>query len=162
MTNFEETIEGAKDQFMNARAGLHRALASTPDDRLNWSPSPTARTPLEIAAHAADAIRNLHGMMEGRPFTAPTTAEADAGFRRWESRFETREEVVALIDEIGDAYLRFLDTVTPDQIDKMVHLPFTLGSAPLRLVITFPPMHTQSHIAQIDYIQTIYGDHVWH
>lgn len=162
MTNFEETIEGAKDQFMHACSGLLRALESTPDDRLNWSPSATARTPLQIAAHAADAVRNLHGMMEGRTFDVPTTAEADAGFRKWESQFQTREEVVALIDEIGDGYLKFLDTITPDQLSNMVRLPFTLGSAPLSLVITFPPMHTQTHIAQIDYIQTIYGDQIWH
>ena len=28
--------------------------------------------------------------------------------------------------------------------------------------ITFPAYHTHGHVAQMDYIQTIYGDQDWH
>ena len=44
----------------------------------------------------------------------------------------------------------------------MVDMPFGLEPMPVAVVITFPTFHTRSHIPQIEYIQTIYGDRDWH
>ena len=41
-------------------------------------------------------------------------------------------------------------------------LPFGLGQAPLGYFMTMGAAHTQGHIPQIEYIQTLYGDHDWH
>ena len=57
------TIQEAKQVFEMAVERIRRILASTPDERLHWSPSPTARTPLAQVVHAANSIRNIHAAM---------------------------------------------------------------------------------------------------
>jgi hypothetical protein len=157
-----EAIEEGKASFLRAKDRLVRALANTPDDRLNWSPSPSARSPLHVAAHSADAIRNIHNMLDGRPFPVPTSDEADVGFREWEKQFTTREQVTALLDEVSDAYVAWLDALGPSRLDDRCQLPFGLGFAPLRMVLSAQAAHLDSHTPQIEYIQTIYGDRDWH
>ncbi len=155
-------IHQAKTDFLRAKERLARVLANTADDKLNWSPSSTARTPLHQAAHAADALRNIHNFLDGRPFEVGSPAEADKGFRQWERQFSTREAVVDLLETNSAAYLSWLDTLSPNRLDSMIELPFGLGPAPLRVALTFPPAHTNDHAAQIEYIQTCYGDQDWH
>ena len=53
MNTQQEIIEHAKTDFLQAKERLCQALAATPDDRLNWAPSATARTPIQQTAHAA-------------------------------------------------------------------------------------------------------------
>ncbi len=61
----EDVISKTKADFVRAKEDLARAFATTPEDRINWSPSPTARTPVQIVAHAAEAIRNIHNFLNG-------------------------------------------------------------------------------------------------
>jgi len=162
MTSLQETIEYAKGEFLQAKERLLAGLATTPDDRINWAPSPTARTPVQLVAHAAWAVRSINETLDGRTFQAPSVAEADRSFRDWEQQFTTRDEVLALLDQNGAAYLAWLDTLTPERLEASVEMPFNLGPAPLSLALTFVPAHTRYHVAQLDYLQTIYGDHDWH
>ena len=155
-------IERAKADFLQARAGLLHALSNTPDERLDWSPSPMARSPLHLVAHAAESLGHIRGNLEGRTFAVPTTAEADRGFRENEARFATRESVLGALHEQSDALVAFLDGLDPDRLGEAVASPFGMGPAPMELAITFPALHTRWHHAQLDYLQTIYGDHEWH
>jgi hypothetical protein len=157
-----EAIERAKAEFLGAKGRLMHALATTPDERLNWSPSPTARTPIQQVAHAAIAIKNLNDTLDGRTFPVPVGNVADAGFRQEERAFTTREEVIDLLEGHSAAYVAWLDGLTPDRLDSMVTLPFGPGQLPMRECLAFPPMHTVVHAGQIQYIQTIYGDRDWH
>jgi len=160
--NLRLLIDTNRVEFTGARDVMAHALATTPDDRINWSPSPTARTPVQQVAHAAAAVAHLTATLDGRRFAVPTPAEADLGFRAWERQFTTREEVLSLLARNGDAFLAWLDALTPDRLESSVALPFDLGRVPVRVGIAFPALHTRVHAAQIDYIQTIYGDHDWH
>lgn len=155
-------IESAKGEFLQAKAGLLHALANTPDDRLNWSPSPTARSPLHQVVHSANSIGHIHGFLDGRPFEAPTPKEADRGFREAEKPFTRRDEVVSLFESKSDAFVAWLDALDPENLTRMVTTPFGMGEVPTQIAITFPAMHTRWHQAQLEYIQTIYGDLDWH
>lgn len=64
----EETITQAKAEFLRAKEQLLSSLATTPDDKLNWSPATSARTPLHLAAHAASAVSGIVRMLNGEPF----------------------------------------------------------------------------------------------
>jgi len=141
---------------------LAHALATTPDDRLNWAPSATARTPIQLVAHSASAVKAIHSMLAGNTVEFGNPVEADRGFREWERRFDTREQVLRLLEESSAAYIAWLDTLTPDHLQDTATLPFGLGTAPVAIGLTFAPNHLLVHKAQIDYIQTIYGDHDWH
>lgn len=161
--NFQtQAIERAKADFARAKQQLLTAFASTPDDRLSWSPSPTARTPLQVAAHAASALKSIHEMLDGRPFGANTTANADQSFREHDEQFSSREQVLHLLEENSAAYERWLAALSPEALEGTIELPFGSGRACLAEALTFAPGHTNYHTAQINYIQTVYGDHVWH
>jgi len=158
----ENTIEQAKASLQQAKGRLIHVLAMTPDDRINWSPSPTSRTPIQVVVHAAEAVKNIKEMMNGNPFTVPNTTEADKGFREAEKAFSTREEVLGLFEKHCAEYEEFLNRLDSSQLDSMITLPFGMGQAPIGMALTFIPMHTNNHVAQIEYIQTIYGDLDWH
>lgn len=158
----KDRIESAKNEFLQAKGGLLHALSTTPDERLNWAPFPTARSPLHQAAHAAHSISHIHGFLDGRTFDVPTPAEADRGFREWEQAFTRRDEVVSLLESNADAFVAWLDGLDPERLSTMVTTPFGMGSVPMEIAITFPTLHTRWHHAQLDYIQTAYGDRDWH
>ena len=129
---------------------------------MNWSPAPTARTPVQIVAHSAMAVKYIHQQMDGIPFHHKTTAEADAAFREWEQHFDSREQVIGFLDEVSENYLASLDGLTPERLETMAELPFGLSAMPVEAWLKAAPDHIRSHIPQLEYLQTIYGDRDWH
>lgn len=156
------SIEQAKQNFLHAIARMKTAIRTIPDDKVNWSPTPTARSPIAVVAHAAAAIHALHETFDGRTFSIPTPAQADIHFLEYERQFSTREQVLDLLEANADALVAWFDQLQPDRLTAPVTLPFGMGEVPLELAITFPTHHTNDHSAQLDYIQTILGDRVWH
>ena len=155
------TIQEAKQVFEMAVERIQRILASTPDERLHWSPSPTARTPLAQVVHAANSIRHIHAAMMGKRYETPTREEADAEFLALEKSVTRREEALEMLRENSAAYLQWLDQLSPDRLADPVPLPFDLGEAPLEFMLMMPAWHTNDHAAQMDYIQTCYGNRTW-
>ena len=98
--------------------------------------------------------------MAGKPFPFASMAEMDATFRAEEETVKTKEQALALLEETSDAYLKWLDTVTPEQIASTVQFP--MGVMPMAVAITFAADHMRSNAAQLDYLQTIVGDLDWH
>ena len=159
---------------------LEHVLACTPDERLNWSPSSTARTPLEVAAHIAMSVTGIQLMLEEKPrlmgefgkgaeaavvltgkpgeiaYPFETVADIDVAFRAEEKKFKTREAVMELMNSVIAEFKRWLDTLTPEQFDSILMTAF--GPVPMSFGITLVAMHSGIHISQIEYIQTIYGD----
>lgn len=158
----KQAVETAKGQMQFAKQRLEKALSNVPDDRLNWSPSPTARSPLQVAAHAAYAVTNIQSQMSGTPYHYPKTGEADDHFREMEQGFTSREQVTEYLNECCDGYVAWLDALTPDRWAGEWQLPFGLGTMPVSMALDIPAMHMEGHTAQIEYIQTIYGDRDWH
>ncbi len=140
---------------------LLRDLAKTSDDRLNWSPTPTARTPLQLVAHCAFSLGFIHAMLNGTPYPAKTTAEADAEFLEMEREVTTREQALSLWESRFHQYVSFLRSLQPDQMDTLVILPFEMGALPMHFMAGMGAIHTREHIAQLEYLQTIYGDREW-
>ena len=157
----ENSINQAKEEYLRAKGRMTHALVTTPDDKINWSPSSTARTPIQLVAHCANATSGIVGMLGGKPFPFASLAELDAAMRAEEKKFTTREQVLERLEQTSAEYLAWLDAVTPEQFVSTVHL--SLGpTVPMAAALTFPERHLSSHISQIDYIQTIYGDLDWY
>ncbi|BDI32158.1 hypothetical protein CCAX7_42090 [Capsulimonas corticalis] len=140
---------------------LLRNLAKIPDDRLNWSPAPTARTPLQLVAHCAFSLGFIHTMLNGTPYPAKTTALADAEFLEMEREITTREQALSLWENRFHQYLSFLISLQPDQMDTLVRLPFAMGELPMHFMAGIGAVHTREHVAQLEHLQTIYGDREW-
>ena len=100
-------------------------------------------------------------MLDGHPFGVKNVAEADKGFREWERQFNSRAQVLKLLEDNSANYVAWLDALTPDRLGTIIELPFGLGSAPIAVGLSFPPAHTQGHASQMQYMQTIYGDQDW-
>jgi hypothetical protein len=157
-----ETINQAKEDFLRAKARLARTLETTPDERINWSPSPTARTPIQQVAHAAASVKSMHEMWDGRPFGIKTTEEADRFFRENERKFTTRDQVLEFLEKNSADYIAWLESLPPERLEQLVEAPFGLGQVSVAMGLSFMPQHVLWHVAQMEYIQTVYGDHDWH
>lgn len=157
-----ETIQRAKQEFERSRDRMMGLLKDTPDDKLNWAPSPTARTPLAIVAHAAMSLHNITEMLKGRPFGATTNALADVGFRQEEGQFKSRAQVVELFEKNSAEYVSWIDGLAEEGLGEPITFPFGLGTGTVLDGLSAAARHTEAHIAQLEYVQTIYGDHDWH
>ena len=62
----DSTISGFAANMIRPKDQMSKVLPTTPDDRINWSPSPSSMTPIQIVAHAAGSIKKAmrHGMAE--------------------------------------------------------------------------------------------------
>ena len=152
--------EPVKAEFQRAIGRLLTNLDGTPEDKLNWSPSPTARTPLEVAHHCGFVISALHGALSGTQAMPPlSTQEMDSYNREDEKTHGAKAEVVKGVEEKSAAFIAYLESLSEEDLTSTWHSPF--GDFPVSLGITFPAFHTAGHIAQLEYIQTIWGDRVW-
>lgn len=156
LTQTKLSVDEAKAEFTRATDRLKKAYAATPDDKINWSPSPTARTATEIAAHSAMSIKGMQGWFAGEPFPFESTKALDDYCRAEESKFKTREQVLSLLEENSANFHAFLDSLSQEKLASTFDTQ--MGSFPMTSAITFPADHIRSHAAQIDYIQTIHGD----
>lgn len=153
-------IEEAKAELMRAKQRLAGALTSTPDDKKNWSPSATSRTPVQITAHAALSTPAIQELIEGKPFRYGSMQEMVVAVREYDKPFTSAEEVLALLDQNCSAYAKWLDTVTPEALAGTVQMPF--GEMPMQVAVTIAADHMRGHAAQIEYLQTVYGDTALH
>jgi hypothetical protein len=157
-----EAIQQCRSGFLQAKDQLLSIFAEVPDDRINWSPAATARTPVELVAHAACAVEKMHDMMDGRTFAEPTSAVADVYFREMESGFKTREEVTDLLTKNSDAFIAWLGALPAERVNDEITFPFGLGKGTMGGALPFMADHIRWHAAQLEYLQTAYGDRNWH
>ena len=155
-------IESARAELIGTKDRMLQLMQETPDDRLGWKPSPTGRSIIEIVAHSANSLGNILMQLQGVPFAVPTSGEANKQFLAHDAEFSDREVAAAYLEQKCAEYVAFLSTLEPEELDEMRTLPFGLGQAPLGYFMTMGNLHTFGHIAQIEYIQTLYGDHDWH
>ena len=132
-----------------------RNLSHVPADKLTWTPVPTAKSALQIAAHCAGYSAGFAGVIRTGKFPAtaeeflvPINAAIDA--------ITTVEQAVAVLTEGVDETLAALDTVRPEQIESSVETP--IGTTPFLFFMTIPATHLILHTGQIDYLQTCWDD----
>lgn len=140
---------------------MHRAVKRVPVDKLNWSPSDSARSVVHLVAHAGWSLGWITSMLGGNPYPAATTAEGDREMREFEHGFKEIEPAMSLLDEKAGAWLSVVRSLTVEDMDRMISLPFGFGEMRVRDALSAAAWHTNDHCAQIEYIQTILGDRDW-
>jgi len=95
--NMDQAVAHAIQDFNQAAEQLVRVFKNTPEDRIAWSPSATARTPIQLVAHSAFSIGFIGEMLLGTPYPAKTMAEADAEFLEMEKSISTSEAALKLL-----------------------------------------------------------------
>ena len=151
----EDFIASCKERATEAMDRFLHDLSFVPSDKLTWSPAPTAKSALEIAAHCAGysgafaSIISVGGFPWSREeFRGPIQLAIDS--------ITTLEQAETMLRKgIADS-IAALGTVKPEQIDAMVDTP--QGKTPFKFFLTLPAMHLENHDGQIDYLQTCWGD----
>ena len=137
------------------------AFSHVPDDKLDWSPAPTAKSALAIVAHCAEANEAFAKVIRGEELPRmESKEEALQNIRESGRDAVSREEAVRQLEETTAAVIAAMDQVRPDQLDTMPDSPF--GPMPFRFWLSLPGRHTLGHKYQIDYLQTIWGDLDFH
>jgi hypothetical protein len=145
------TIDTYRDLFKSGHKFLHSTFAATPDDKLNWKPTPSAKSALQIAAHVAAANQYFILAYGGKP---PVTdfAEIFVWMDKWADERTTREQVVADLKRTEEE----LDTVFANFAPEM------LDNEDAKLGLWISSFHAMEHSSQIDYLQTCWGDKDFH
>ena len=160
MKDFASQIAGTKDEVAKASEGLLKTFAFVPDDKLGWSPSETARSPLWIVGHCAAANDAFARGIRGEAF--PPMSMEEFGRMVWLAGKDTktRDEAAKALEDSTAGVLAALDALTEDRMGAAVQSPF--GPIPVAYWMTFAGGHMMGHSNQVEYIQTIWGDHQPH
>ena len=155
--NVSELIDETKRAVEEGMQQLLKTFAFVPEERLNWSPSPTARTPLQIVAHCGASNGAFAAILRGEKLQIPSDPkEAAAQVREGGKDIKTREGAIKSVQESSAAVLAALDAVTPEMASSHPDSPF--GKIPFVFWMRLPGDHMKAHAHQIDYLETIWGD----
>jgi hypothetical protein len=155
--NLSEIIGQAKQSAEMTNAGLLRTFSFVPDDKLTWSPSGTCRSALAIVAHCGILNGIFAATLRGETIPVPPSpAEAIAYVKGLEAKVTTREAAIAMIEDSHAQVMKALDGIQASQLETSPMSPF--GPLPFAFWMQLPTIHTNAHSAQIDYLQTIWGD----
>jgi hypothetical protein len=136
-----------------------RVLSFVPEDKLTWRPTPTAKSALQIAAHCAGYSGAFAAVIRSGLF--PRTTEEFLGpIQSIIKSIATTDDVDAALRKGTAETLAALDTVRPEQIGASVATP--IGLQPFTFFVDIPARHLFSHTAQLDYLQTCWGDQEVH
>ncbi len=151
----DDVTSMCKEQAIQAMQWFVRSLSHVPADRLTWSPTPTAKSALQIAAHCAGYSGGFASILSAGRF--PSRVEEFLG--PIESTIQSITTVAqaetVLRKGITDTCAA-LDNVRVEQIGAMIDTP--QGRTPFTFFMTIPAIHLYGHAAQIDYLQTCWGD----
>jgi hypothetical protein len=119
-----------------------KSFNATPDDKLDFKPSPTANSPRELILHVLGGNGHVaHTLgMEMDPTAGPTD----------------RDALLQRLTETTEIIASKLETVPDEQLDTMVD--FVAGKMPMPVFLFIEDWHVARHAGQLDYLQTIWGD----
>lgn len=133
-------------------------FSHTPDDKLDWTPAPGAKSSLQIAAHTAVTAGNFATMLRDRRI--PKGDEIPAML----ARLGAEEQAItdrAIVEEVFRAnthqILDLLGGLSPEDIE--ITLDSGMGwTMPMTFLMKLPGIHAYQHTSQLDYLQTCWGD----
>ncbi len=153
-----DLIESSKQRAVSNMEFFLRNFAYVPDDKLNWTPTPTSKSALRIAAHTALYAGRFAKMIRDRQLPAPENLTEWLAEREAEEvAITSREEMERVFREGTAEVLAALDTLTPDEIESSL----TSGqgwSMEMKQLMGLPGWHATLHAGQIDYLQTCWDD----
>ena len=137
------------------RDELQRTAEAVPEDNLNWKPLDNGRTVLDLLGDGAQApalcVGIVRGTVEFSGVVRSQMAEERAGWTREDALKHLAENTRQLIEEIEKLPL--------EKLDEPLTLPFGGGmTRPLGVWILTAYRSFAARTAQINYIQTLYGD----
>lgn len=151
---------GALGAVEMGKTFLLNTFKYVPDEKLNWAPAPTSRSPLRIVAHCAVSNYGLAGVLRGEEITASNFKELEALMSPEEEKITTREQAVQAIEDSANVAKQAIAAVDPSTFETMIGKGDLTG--PTLFFMNLIGMHMQMHAAQVDYLETCWGDRESH
>jgi hypothetical protein len=141
------------------KSELQRAGAAVPEDRLAWKPLDNGRTVLDALGDGAQGPALCTGMLRGTIQYGPELFQRMREERATWSREEALEHLERNTQELIDE----IDKLPDEKIEEPLTLPVGGGrTMPWGAWILMAYRTLMSRTAQINYIQTLYGDFDMH
>ena len=141
----------------SAHDGLLRTVSTVPDDKMNWKPLDNGRTVLDLLGDAAQTA----GMTAQMALTHGEVKPSYEMFQqlRAERQNWTREDAMRELDESTQKLYAAIGQMSDEELGKMVTAEVGGGmTLPLSAWMMMAHRTFISRFAQINYIQTLYGD----
>jgi hypothetical protein len=154
----ESQVDFCKRSAVEAMEYFLNTFSFVPDEKLTWTPTPSAKSPIRIAAHTALYAGRFARMIADPSILGRVNlAERNAA----EAAITSRAEVESVFRKGTDELLAVLDSMTPEAVESILDSGFG-GSMPMIDLMNQPAFHANSHAAQIDYLQTCWDDQEVH
>lgn len=152
------SVEASKKSAVQNMEMFLRNFSHVPDDKLNWQATPTAKSPLRIAAHTALYMGRFAAMIRDRKLPVPENLEEWLAQRDAEEIAITSRDEIETIFRAGTAeVIAALDSLTPEETEMT--LDSGQGwSMSMAFLMGLPGWHTSVHLGQIDFLQTCWDD----
>src|SRR5437763_10080811 len=158
----ESLVASCKESAVQGMEHFLKVFSFVPDDKLTWTPTPTAKSAIRIAAHTALYAGIFARMITDRKLPgSDTLPEWLAQRNAAEAAITSRTEMESIFRKGTAEVIAALDSLTPEAIGTS--LESGLGwSMPMTFLMNLPGMHTTLHTGQIDYLQTCWDDQEVH
>jgi hypothetical protein len=154
----DSMIESSKKSAVDGMEMFLRNFSFVPDERLDWRPTFTAKSALQVAAHAALYAGRFARMIGDR--SLPIIEDESvwlAQVEKEEAAVTSRTQMEAIFRSGTHEVLAALDGLTAE--DVALTLDSGQGwSMPMTFLMGLPGWHATLHTGQIDYLQTCWGD----
>ncbi|PQV62406.1 hypothetical protein B1R32_1394 [Abditibacterium utsteinense] len=141
----------------NGKDGLVGTFNAVPDDKLNWKPLDNGRTALDLFSEAAQTTKMVAEMSQSRGETKPSRELF--GQMKTEREAWTKQIALDAMQTNFAALSAAIESLSEEELSQTVTLAMGGGmTLPLAGWIMMSYRTYVSRFAQINYIQTLYGD----
>lgn len=154
----DDRVTAAKESAVQGMDYFLRNFSFVPDDKLTWTPTPTAKSAIRIAAHTALYAGRFAKMIREQQIPQVDNltewlVQRDAE----EVAITCRREMEAIFRKGTEEVLAALDGLPQEALGTT--LDSGVGfSMSMTHVISLPGWHATLHSGQIDYLQTCWDD----
>ena len=141
----------------NGKDGLVGTFSAVPDDKLGWKPLDNGRAALDLFGEAAQTTKMVADMAQSRGQNLPTPEM----FGQWRAQRQswTKQDALDAMETNFAALRAAIESLSDEELGQNVTLSLGGGmTMPLAGWIMMSYRTYVSRFAQINYIQTLYGD----
>jgi len=147
-----EQLKAAADGVDQARKRMLWALEHVPEDKLGWSPAPTAKSTLGILSHLIASNAFFTSALGAGAVNEPPAQDAGT--------LTDRQDAIDRLNAGTDALIEAIKGLPEDRINATVPTPF--GDTSVQFILRIAGIHTFGHAAQVEYLQSCWGDTDFH
>ena len=143
---------------------LERTFAAVPDDKISWQPAEGARSALDAFGQATQSLQMTVGLIRGgQAGVDGVNIREMMGQMAQQRAGWSRQDALTHMETNWSAFKATVEGMTDEQLATPLTMPFNGGTtAPMAFWIMTAYRNLVSRFAQINYIQTLYGDHESH